>query len=174
VDAGLVVVGNRGYGRFEELFAGTVSVPVAAHAATPVMVVRQPGRDPAGARLPVVVGLDGSTAAEAALRFAADEARLRGVPLVAVYSTVDVPVLVGAPAPDPLPMPAVEAAGLSVRRHITHADPRTALVAASERSALVVVGSRGHGPLTGMLLGSVGQTLIHSAHCPVAVVHGSY
>src|SRR4029453_16695801 len=44
------------------------------------------------------------------------------------------------------------------------------LIALSETAQLVVVGSRGHGQLTGLLLGSVSNALMHKAACPVAVV----
>jgi nucleotide-binding universal stress UspA family protein len=177
VGAGLVVVGNRGYGPFEELFARSVSVRVAAHAAAPVMVVRGPELvlPPRLSQLPVVVGVDGSRVADEAVEFAAQEARLRGVPLLAVHSTVGAPLLVGAGGGDPLdsgPLgpSAVPTSRLTVHRHSVDVDPRTALVAASADAALLVVGSRGHGSLAGLLLSSVGQALIHHAHCPVVVV----
>ena len=45
------------------------------------------------------------------------------------------------------------------------------IAAAKDRQAdLIVVGSRGHGRLTGLLLGSVAQKVISLAHCPVVVV----
>jgi nucleotide-binding universal stress UspA family protein len=49
-------------------------------------------------------------------------------------------------------------------------DPRQVLVDLSDDVDLVVVGSRGHGQVAGLLLGSVGQHVVTHAHCPVTVV----
>jgi len=46
-----------------------------------------------------------------------------------------------------------------------------ALIDLSHTVQLVVVGSRGHGGFAGLLLGSVGQQLMHHAECPVMIVH---
>lgn len=51
-------------------------------------------------------------------------------------------------------------------------DAAGALVRASRRARLVVVGSRGRGPRVGALLGSVGHNLLHHANCPVMIVRG--
>ncbi len=59
--------------------------------------------------------------------------------------------------------------GLEVWTTLTEADPRDALVGASERAHLVVVGSRGRGPVASLLLGSVSTAVSQLAHCPLVV-----
>lgn len=143
---------------------------------------------------PIVIGVDGSDASSAALRWAAEEARLRSSPLVAVYAWAFVPV---QPIGDPgmLAVPtgdiagqldaesaaarevlagAVAAAlprsGLEVEQRLVEGDPGDALVAASKDAELVVVGSHGRSGLRAALLGSVSRHVATHAACPVVVV----
>jgi nucleotide-binding universal stress UspA family protein len=178
--AGLVVLGCRGRGSLTGALAGSVSVTVAAHARAPVMVVHRPEPhvDPSRRELPVVVGADGSASSDEAIRFAAREARLRGAPLVALRSRGRAVAHAGAVGRDPLGPDApsrstVDTATRSVRVETVDLAPEAALVGASAHACMIVVGSRGRGGVTGLLLGSVGQALIHHAHCPVVVVHAS-
>jgi nucleotide-binding universal stress UspA family protein len=179
--AGLLVLGNRGRGGFAGLLAGSVSTTLAAAAACPVVVYRGPSV-PDG---PVVVGVDGSPDGDAALEFAFEEARLRGAELVAVHAwSVDVfdpavgslldrpafehresEVLAGTLAAWQAKYPEVIA-----RPRLSADRPAAALVAESGAAQLLVVGSRGHGQVAGLLLGSVSQATVHHSHCPVAVV----
>jgi nucleotide-binding universal stress UspA family protein len=53
---------------------------------------------------------------------------------------------------------------------IVNSAPSAALIEDSEHAALLVVGSRGHGGFTGMLLGSVSNSVVGHSHCPVVVV----
>lgn len=187
VEAELVILGDRGLGGFSGLLLGSVAVAVAQRAECPVVVARGPvpGEAPSGEDAPVVVGIDGSPVSEAAVAFAFDAAAVRRVPLVAVHAWWD--VLVDPAAAPFLDLAAAEAreqevlaerlAGWSekypdvvVRRVVVPDRPARALVERSHDAQLVVVGSRGRGGFTGLLLGSVGRTLMQHAACPVAVV----
>ena len=177
LDADLVVVGSRGRGGLAGLLLGSVSQQVAAHAQGRVVVVRghwhraaeyTPG--------PVAVGADGSAATPAAIGFAAREAALHGVPLLAVCALADAPGGLGGTSR------MEEAVGqdiarwekehpeVAIRQQVSPGQPRTALLAAARDAQLLVVGSRGRGGVPGMRLGSVSQAMLHHSSCPVAVV----
>ncbi|MES4891569.1 universal stress protein [Streptomyces sp. NPDC096012] len=183
--AALVAVGSRGLGGFAGLSVGSTAVRLVAHGHCPVMVVRNP--DATG---PVLLGVDGSPAGEAAVEFAFMEAALRGTGLVALHASTrsSVPA---APQPDPSAhgsdpgalaadeerLPAEAVAGqqerypdVTVEHVVVRGGAREALIEASANAALVVVGARGLGGFTGLLLGSVSQAVVQHAHCPVAVV----
>jgi nucleotide-binding universal stress UspA family protein len=185
-----MVLGSRGRGQVEGLLAGSVTVALAAHAACPVVVVRGDERDPADAvGLPVVVGVDGTPVSEAAIAFAFEAAAARAVPLVAVHVWTELAVT-RAMEPyvdwdairqeekqrldrglgDLLAQWSDKHPDVPVRRIIAHDRPGRYLVEQSGEAQLVVVGSRGHGELAGLVLGSVSNALVHRARCPVAVV----
>jgi nucleotide-binding universal stress UspA family protein len=183
--ASLVVVGDRGLGGFTGLLVGSVAVQLATHAACPILVAR--GRtDPTGN---VLVGIDGSPANEPAIGFAFEEAALRGADLTALHAwTHPVRTEPGDMLPlvhDPADVQAEEErilaealAGwrdkypdVTVQRRLVRGPTRQTLIEATEQAQLVVVGSRGRGGFTGLLLGSVSQAILHHATCPVAIVH---
>jgi nucleotide-binding universal stress UspA family protein len=59
---------------------------------------------------------------------------------------------------------------VGVERVVTEDPPARSLLHHARGARLLVVGSRGHGPVAGMLLGSTSQALVHHSPCPVAVV----
>lgn len=183
--AELVVVGACGRTRLRGLFAGSVAAELRAYAACPVVVVRGPERDAgAAAGLPVAVGVAGP-ASDPAIRFAFEAAAARRAPLVAVH-TWWIPLI--DPAAGPLLDREAIAAGarnlldaqldpwadkhpgVPVERVVVGRPAAAELTTRSAAAQLVVVGSGGRGPLAGLLLGSVGNALVHRAECPVAVV----
>jgi nucleotide-binding universal stress UspA family protein len=63
-----------------------------------------------------------------------------------------------------------EGCDVAIERRVAEGSPGSVLVEASKNAELLVVGSRGHGGFTGMLLGSVSQSVVHHATCPVVIV----
>ncbi len=183
--ASLMVLGTRGRGTLATFLLGSVSVGVSAHAACPTVVVRASTAAETGN---VVVGVDGTDASEAALEFAYEMASWMHRPLDVVHTW-------GGDGPYPALMTyeqrrdlmderelrvAESLAGFSekypdvtVSQFIVENDPAKALVIASERASLVVVGSRGHGDATAVLLGSVSRSVVEHGHGTVAVVRRS-
>ena len=133
----------------------------------------------------VLVGVDGSAPARAALEFAVGEARLRGAVLVAVMAVqlpdsawID-PYGVRAPGEDTLQrarenldrmLASVNTEGLVLDPVVTAVPAPQALVDRSADCDLLVVGSRGHGGLRGLVLGSVSMRCVLHGRCPVTVV----
>jgi nucleotide-binding universal stress UspA family protein len=182
--ARLVVLGSQGLGGFTGLLAGSTAVALTAHGRCPVVVVR--GTDSEVG--PVVVGVDGSPASEAAIGFAFEAASARDAPLTAVLTWTDFHVETGYGTPRPaidwaqvendeLRLLAERLAGWQEKYPDVHVDrlvvrdrPVRALLGLAEHARLLVVGSRGHGGFTGMLLGSTSQALVYHSPCPLAIV----
>lgn len=192
--AGLVVIGTRGGGGFTDRLLGTVSTAVPAHAHCPVVVVPVKGKDDAQRHLVapprrIVVGVDGSPSARIALAAAIEEAVLWGAELVVVGG---VPLATGTGVLPWLPASVDRAqlladveSGLSlvveevraasghdidIVTRVLDGSGSALLIEFSTAVDLVVVGSRGRGGFTGMLLGSTSQSVLHHASCPVLVV----
>lgn len=134
----------------------------------------------------IVVGFDGSPPSHRALRWAAAEATQRGVRLDVVHAwTAPYPLSTNELFQDPSPFEesarnfvdrAVasivtdDPAPRDVRAVLVNDNAASALLNAAEGAELLVVGSRGHGGFTGLLLGSVSQHCVHHSRCPVAVI----
>jgi nucleotide-binding universal stress UspA family protein len=132
----------------------------------------------------IVVGVDGSIEGRRALDWALDEAATRDMKLLLV-SGIDLGMAgadpygggyvltqlqeAGRAALDEAELVAKER-GVETERRLETGSPSYALIEASKGATLLVVGCRGHGGFTGMLLGSVSTACVHHAHCPVVVV----
>jgi nucleotide-binding universal stress UspA family protein len=137
----------------------------------------------------IVVGVDGSSSARSALRWAIRQAELTGGSVDAViawqypasYAGFGMaPVGVsdfdfGSWAEKTLANEVAEAVGartVDVRTQATEGSPARVLLDTADGADLLVVGSRGHGGFAEALLGSVGQHCVHHARCPVVVIRG--
>ncbi|MEV4279605.1 universal stress protein [Actinoplanes xinjiangensis] len=181
--AQLLVVGHRGSGGFAGLLAGSVSTQVAGHAHCPVLIVR--GDDQLSDDGPIVVGTDGSAGSRAAAEAAFTQARLRSAELVLAYHSAR-RSSAGAIATSTLPFwttvgdSAAGTHGISARyptveyrtEVVSGESPAAALMAFSGRitADLLVVGSRGLGGFSGLVMGSTSRSLIEHAPCSVMVV----
>lgn len=180
----LLVVGARGLGGFKGLLLGSVSQHCLNRATSPIAVVRHADQT-GGPRGLVVAAVDGSETSERALAWAIDEARLRGA-VLRVVNAWRSPYVGGYPYTEVTYEPAIferasrqviddaltscDAGGVTVERVAAHGTPGWVVVDAAGDVDLVVMGSRGRGGFTGMLLGSTTHQVTHHAPCPVVVV----
>lgn len=136
---------------------------------------------------PVIVGFDGSAAAEAAVRYAAGQAARRGTELriVHAFNWFVLPVAVYPPPADFDRGPRdalldlldgtandVRATQpqLTVSTRLVDGSPSAVLIDASQEAQLLVVGHRGTGGFAELLAGSTATQLAGHANCPVTVV----
>jgi nucleotide-binding universal stress UspA family protein len=182
IGAGLTVVGSRGLGALKRVLLGSVSTGVVRHAHGSVLVVRGDDHPPGR----ILLALDGSEEAGAASRVAAEIADKTGSELSVL---VALPLV--APHPYPLARDAWEEAkeqarifideeaerlraetNTTVEAHLALGNPDEEIVRAGEElgAGMIVVGSRGLGGVQRALMGSVSNSVVRHAHCPVLVV----
>jgi nucleotide-binding universal stress UspA family protein len=180
--ASLLVLGSRHLKALGSVMLGSVSAAVSARAGCPTVVVRGQPWSPVGGAA-VVVGVDGTQAAETVLQFGFDHASRHHAPLRAVLCW-HAHLLGTAMSRPELPAPARVEAWLSeslagwrekypdveVHSEVIKEHAPDGLLIASQSQYLLVVGSRGRRAIAGTLLGSVSQGVLHHATCPVAVV----
>lgn len=182
-DAWVIVAGSQGLGALGRLLLGSVTTGLIHYAHCPVAVIHSSETAAVDTSAPVLLGVDGSPASEAATALAFDEASRRGVGLRAlhVWSDVGVFPVLGMDWRDReregQEILAERLAGWQERYPDVHVErllfcdkPSRWLLEESERAQLVVVGSRGRGGFPGMLLGSVSSAVAQSAKVPVIVV----
>ena len=181
--ASTLVLGSRHLGTVGSVLLGSVTAAVSARASCPVVVVRGSYVAAEDRTAGVVVGVDALRDGVGALEYAFNFACRHAVPLHPVLcwhpdmaggATGQIEAVMLARCEARLAeslagwredYPDVDVHPTVIRNH-----PVAGLVAASAGRRLLVVGSRGRGPFTSALLGSVSQGVLHHAPCPVAVV----
>jgi nucleotide-binding universal stress UspA family protein len=185
-DASMLVVGARGFGHLRAAVLGSVSLSCAQLAPCPLAIVR--GLDHVDSARPrrIVVGLDGSAPSLRALDWALDEARATGAAIEVVHAwhpaylaaqpyawTLEGIDQMERDARDVLDsaLAGADTHGLSTRLEpiLVEGPASQRLLETAKGADLIVVGSRGLGGFSGLLLGSVSQQLAHHADCPVVI-----
>jgi nucleotide-binding universal stress UspA family protein len=186
--ARMLVLGSRGLGGWSGLIVGSVTVQVSAHAHCPVVVIPPDLRPHPHAMPTVVVGVDGSKTSAKAIDFAFDQAEALHARVLAVHAWTS-PWLTYSngqaklrfdegEARETCQLLVAESVAGAVADHpdvpwetrLISGQAARAILQAAESADLVVVGSRGHGGFTGLLLGSVSQGVLHHTPSPIAIV----
>jgi nucleotide-binding universal stress UspA family protein len=188
IGTGLIVMGSRGYGPIRQALIGSVSDSVVRHAHCPVMVVRG---EPLAFPTNILLATDGSEQADIATATVVDVAQRTDSELHVVHVGEVRPVYhperhgyivryeeLQKEAQHLLDgqVEEIESAGGTVASaHLRMGHPDTEIVGLAGRlgAGLIVVGSRGRGPLRRALMGSVSDSMIRHAHCPVMVVRNA-
>lgn len=192
IRAGLIVVGSRGLGPIRRAVMGSVSGSVVRHAHCPVLVVRDGGGAGAGLGGPIVLAVDGSEESKLASRAAAEISASSGSPVHVIYVMPSEAKLYGqhrysedvkrslleeakAGARKFLDEQAEgvrSAGGTVVQTYLGTGRPDEEIVELAEEvgAGMVVIGSRGLGGIRRALVGSVSDSVVRHAHCPVLVV----
>lgn len=185
-DASLLVVGSRGRSAFKRAVLGSVSSKVVAHSECPVLVVPE-GSTPDDSERVLVVGVDGSPNSAAALQWAIERStpgrdEVRAVSVVhsparrdveRAVELVDHEVQMAVEELAPIIDPAGDRAderGVKFGVDIVAGDAREVLFERGMAADLVVVGVRGEGGISSMVMGSVATYLVHHLPGAIAVV----
>ncbi|MDI3406871.1 universal stress protein [Streptomyces cavernicola] len=184
----VLVVGSRGRGGFADLLLGSVGLVVASRAQGPVVVVRGEEHALEAHHRRVLLGVGDHDVDSEAVRYAFQEAAVRGAELDAVriwrgpaFDPVDHPLLTGESrvhfeerALEELDKALEATVGaypqVSLRRSTVEGSARKMLADRSAAADLLVLGARRTGRPVGLELGRVAHRALHHAHCPVAVV----
>jgi nucleotide-binding universal stress UspA family protein len=178
----LLVVGKRGLGKLEGRLLGSVSRRVAELSPCPAVVVPAEFGGEGG---PMVVGVDGSAEAAAAVEWAIVEAKAGDVGIVVVHGIAGLPAELPPSALERFVDQArdlarthadrVTEAGVDVDIVVEVVDPRHLLttVGAERRAGSIVVGAKGEGAAAGLLIGSVVNHVVQQSTRPVAIVRGA-
>ena len=127
----------------------------------------------------IVVGVDGSAASKAALDWAIKQGARTGsvVEVVTAYywfpmpiEDVDFKALAKHLVEDAIFETPDPGSPVKIVSKVVHGSPAKVLLQEAAAAELLVVGSRGHGGITGALLGSVSHHCVHHSTCPVVIV----
>ena len=137
----------------------------------------------------IVVGVDGSAASDAAVRWAVTESAVRKLPIALIHVVAPTPIDSTMAPNGTIPQSRLDQARQVIERsrqiaaestdrkqpcaygEIAYSGVVSTLIAASKDAHMTVVGSRGVDALDGYRLGSVSAALLLHAQCPIAVVH---
>ena len=186
-DVDLVVVGSRGHGGVAELMLGSVSHSLTHHCPKPMVIIpKANGASTPTAPRRVVVGIDGSSEASAALHWAAREAQARGDTLQVVVAWSEskaifptefplggsLPTRLHAAARDIIDqaVDTLDATGLTIERTVVQGRPAAVLIELASSADLLVVGNRGRGRAQEALHGSVSHACAHRSPVPLVVI----
>jgi nucleotide-binding universal stress UspA family protein len=187
IDGDLVIVGSSRHSRVGEALAGNVALGLLHGSPCAVGIAPRGYAEEHDGLTSVVVGFDGSPEAELALNEAVHLARAADVPVRLVAVAEPPPVVYGKGMGVGGEYQALEAGiedrlrerldvaiasvpdGVAKEASLVTGDPASVLSEEATDGSILVLGSRGYGPLRRVLLGSVSSEIVGSAQCPVLV-----